>query len=49
MNNLFKGQTLKDPKADHLDKVMCKSFTAMCSDDKPMAGSMIIEKAVLSD
>jgi len=27
---------LKDSKLDHLDKVMCKSFTAMCSDGKPM-------------
>ena len=42
-------KTLKDPKSDHLNKVMCNSFTATCSDGKPMTGSMIIEKVVLSD
>jgi hypothetical protein len=30
MNNLFKQQTLKQPKSVQLDKVSCTWFSAMC-------------------
>jgi hypothetical protein len=34
MKNLFKQQTLKQPKSVQLDKVLCTWFTAMCCEGK---------------
>lgn len=42
--NLFKGQTLKEPKLAKLDR-MCKWLTATCSEEKSKTGPMVIEKA----
>ena len=35
---------MKAPKLTHLDEVLCKWFTAICSEGNPMTGTMIIEK-----
>jgi hypothetical protein len=42
--SLFKQQTLKQPTLGHLDKVLCKWFTAMHSEGQPVTGPMITEK-----
>jgi hypothetical protein len=38
----FKWQVLKEPKLAHLDKVLCRWFTAVHSKAEPVTGSMII-------
>jgi hypothetical protein len=43
--DLSKQQTLKEHKLVQLDKVLCKWFTAMHSEGKPVTGLMMIEKA----
>jgi len=43
MKGHYKQQT--EPKLAQMDKVLYKWFTAMCSEGKPVAGPMIIEKA----
>jgi hypothetical protein len=46
VKDLFKQQTLKEPKLVQLDKVLFKWFTAMCSKGNPMTRPMIIDKAI---
>jgi hypothetical protein len=43
--DLFKWQTIKQPKLKQLDNVLCKWFTALCCKGKPVTGHMIIETA----
>ena len=45
VTDLFKQQTLNQPKLAHLDKVLYKWFTAMHSEGQPMIGPLITEKA----
>jgi hypothetical protein len=45
MKGLFKQQTLKEPKLAQLYKVLYRWFTAMSSEEKPVTGHMVIEKA----
>jgi hypothetical protein len=47
VKDLFKYQTLKDPKLLQLDKVLYKWFTAICSEGKPKICPIIIENAKL--
>ena len=48
VKDLSKLQTLKEPQVLKLDKVLCKWFTAMRSEGKPMSGHMAVEKAKTS-
>jgi Tc5 transposase DNA-binding domain. len=41
----FSNKTLKESKFTQLDRVLCKWFTAMCSEGKPVTEPLIIEKA----
>jgi hypothetical protein len=43
VEDIFKWQTLKEPKLAQFDKVMCTWFTAASSEGKPMTERMIIE------
>ena len=45
MKDLFRQQTLKEPKLVQLHKVLYKWFTEMCSDGTAMTVRMVIEKA----
>jgi hypothetical protein len=45
VKDLFKQQTLKEPKIAQLNKVLSKWFTAMHSEGKILTGPMMIEKA----
>lgn len=45
VTDLFKQQTLNQPKPAHLDKVLYKWFIAMHSEGQPMIGPLIPEKA----
>jgi hypothetical protein len=49
VEDLFKQQTLKEPKLAQLGKVLCEWFTAMHSKGKPMTGPTITEKATSFD
>jgi hypothetical protein len=45
VTDLFKQQTLNQPKLAHLDKMLYMWFTAMHSEGQPMIGSLITEKS----
>jgi hypothetical protein len=45
VKDLFRWQTLKEPKIVQFDRVLYKWFTAMHSEGKPVPGPMIIEKS----
>jgi len=43
VKDLFKQQTLKEPKLAQLGKVLNTCLTTMCSEGKLMTGPMVIE------
>ena len=45
VKDLFKRQTLKEPKLAQLDKVLSKWFTAMRPKGKPVTGPVMMGKA----
>ena len=45
VKGLRKQQTLKERKLAQVYKVLCKWFTAVQSEGRPMPGPMVIEKA----
>jgi hypothetical protein len=47
VKDLFKQQTLKEPKLAQMEKLLYKWFTKMHSEVKCVTGPMIIEKAVI--
>jgi hypothetical protein len=44
VKDLFKWQTLQQPKLAQLDKMLCKLFTAVWTEGKSMTGTLTTEK-----
>jgi len=45
VQDLFEGQAIQQRKLKQLKKVLCKWFTVLCCEWKPVTGHMIIETA----